>query len=224
MAKSKDKKWSYSRWSMYKKCPSQYHWHYILKKPRGSSRALERGLAIHAKAEEFVKGNITGFPDELKNFKKEFQTLKREFKKGNGFTEPDISLTKNFEASSKFKTDWFIGFADYAHFSDELTVIDYKTGKKYPDHQDQGHAYSMSLLHLNPEIEKINVEFWYLDNKDKDDNITHFEHYRNELDRMTRAWQKRIDRMYSDKKFEATPNKFCNWCMRNKKNGGDCDG
>lgn len=221
---AQNKKWSYTRWSMYAKCPAQYEWHYVLGHKRGKSAALERGLDIHKKAENFVKGIIKGLPNELTHFSNEFKNLKKEYNAGHGFTEPDISLTKNFEASTKFETDWFIGFADYAHFSEELTVIDYKTGKRYPEHRDQGHAYSMSLLHLNPTIEKINVEFWYLDIPDPEKNILPFEFQRNDLNRMTRLWQKRINTMYADKRFEATPNKFCKWCARHKRNGGDCDG
>lgn len=219
-------RWSYSRWSCYHDCPSMYEWRYILKKDKFvASPAMERGTMIHAKAENFVNGKIKGMPDELTNFKKEFMSLRREYKKGNGLTEPDISMNLDHSPSSKFESDWFVGFADFDHYvkgSEERTVIDYKTGRQYPGHQDQGHAYSMALLAMNPHIDLINVEFWYLDDKDEDTNVKHFNYNQKELPRMEKVWIKRIDRMYSDTKFKKTPFRWCSSCSRNKKNGGDC--
>jgi len=214
----KTKKWSYSRVSMYLKCPAQYEWFYVLKKPRSSSPALERGLDIHKKAENYVIGDIKGMPKELENFASEFKVLKKEFKKGVGFCEPDISFTSAHEPSSKFKTDYFIGFADFAHFGEVLTVIDYKTGKKYPEHMEQGHAYSMALLILNEDIDEVFVEFWYLDSGE----TTEFHYTRKELNKMISAWNARVNRMYSDKTFKPTPHKFCNWCDRFMGKNGTC--
>jgi len=222
MPKKKEivKRWSYSRYSMYAKCPAQFHWHYILKKPRDSSHALERGLDIHAKAENFVNGKITGLPKELDNFAREFKALKREFNKKHGYCEPDISVDSKGKKSTKAKSDYFVGFADFFHNppKDILTVIDYKTGKQYPDHQDQGHAYSTFLLLLNPDHEEIDVEFWYLDSGE----VKHFHFTQKDLPRMLKLWERRINKMYADKLFKPTPHKFCNWCA--KKKAGKCNG
>lgn len=219
------KKWSYSRWSCYHDCPSMYEWRYILKKDKFvASPAMERGTMIHKKAENFVNGKINGLPKELKNFKKEFLSLRREYKKGNGFTEPDISMNRDHSPSTKFESDWFVGFADFAHFSDELIVIDYKTGQKYPGHQDQGHAYSMALLAMNPNTKIINVEFWYLDDSNDETNVREFIHKQSDLPRMEKLWGNRINKMYADKKFKKTPYMWCKSCSRNEKNGGDCAG
>jgi len=219
------KKWSYSRYSCYHDCPSMYEWRYILKRDKFvQSPAMIRGLDIHAKAENFVNGKIKGLPDSLLNFKDEFKSLKREFNKGSGYCEPDISMNMDHTPSNRSASDWFVGFADFAHFSDELTVIDYKTGRKYPSHQDQGHAYSMSLLAMNPDVHKINVEFWYLDDANPDTSIKEFNYNQNDLPRMKKLWVNRIDKMYGDKKFIKTPYKWCRSCNRNKKNGGDCSG
>ena len=219
MPKKTIRKWSYSRYSMYAKCPAQYHWHYILKMPRDSSRALERGLDIHAKAENFVNGKITGMPKELEKFATEFKALKREFKRGHGYCEPDISTNMDGSPAKMKTTDYFIGFADFFHAPKAgLTVIDYKTGKQYPEHQDQGHAYSTYLLQQNPEQKEIDVEFWYLDSG----AVTEFHFAQKDLPRMLKLWERRINKMYADKKFNPTPHKFCNWCA--KKKAGKCNG
>jgi len=215
------KKWSYSRYSQYKDCPAMYQWNYLMGKKRPPpSPAMARGLDIHKKAENFVNGKITGFPDVLKQFKPEFLQLRKEFKKKKGFCEPDISMNLDGTPATMETTDYFVGFADYAHYGDELTVIDYKTGRQYPGHQDQGHAYSTALLKMNPQYENINVEFWYLDSG----AVKEFYHTQKDLTRMEGIWQRRIDKMYADKKFEKTPYQWCKSCNRHKRNGGDCSG
>lgn len=225
---TKHKKWSYSRFSMFQKCPAQYHWHYIKKMPRLPSKALDNGLRIHKLAEDYVKGKIKRLPKELDNFEDEFKSLKKLYKQEKGFTEPDISITESLESSKMEDTDWFIGFADFILFNDdEIVLIDYKTGRYYPSHQEQGHAYAMALMALNPDVENVYVEFWYLDNG----NVKEYSFTRSEYKAMLKVWQTRINRMYKEhhkmiktKKAEATPNKFCKWCARHKKHGGDCDG
>ena len=222
MAKKKEiiKNWSYSRYSMYAKCPAQFQWHYILKMPRTTSHALERGLAIHAKAENFVNGKIKGMPKELLKFSDEFKALKKEFKKKHGYCEPDISTNTDGSPATRETTNYFIGFADFFHSppKDNLTVIDYKTGRKYPEHRDQGHAYSTFLLQQNPEQKAIDVEFWYLDSGD----VLDFHFKQKDLPRMLTLWERRINKMYADKKYLPTPHKFCNWCA--KKKAGKCNG
>ena len=221
MPKKIAKKWSYSRYGMYAKCPAQYEWFYRLKMPRESSPALERGLDIHAKAENYVNGLITSMPKELEKFAAEFKALKREYKKGDGFCEPDISTNKDGSSAKMKTTDYFIGFADYFHRPSklhELTVIDYKTGRQYPEHKSQGHAYSTFLLQQNPNYDSVHVEFWYLDSGE----VTEFDFTQEQLPDMLALWERRINKMYADKDFKPTPHKFCNWC--GKKKAGKCNG
>ena len=224
MAKKKEiiKKWSYSRYSCYHQCPAQYEYRYVLKLDKFvSSPAMERGLKIHALAENFIIGKITGLPDALKLFKDEFKTMRRLAKKGSGFAEPDLSFNKDGTASNRKKSDYFVGFLDFVNFDEEeITIIDFKTGRQYPTHVDQAHAYAMACFQLNPKVKNITTEFYYLDSGE----VKSWEYESKNKDRMYNLWEKRIDKMYADKTFRKTPHKFCNWCNRNKKNGGDCSG
>lgn len=220
-------KWSYSRWSKYHDCPSMYEWQYILKKVNFvKTPAMIRGEDIHKKAENYVNGKIKGLPKELNNFSQEFQNLRREFKKGNGFCEPDISTNIDGTPATRKTTNYFIGFADFFHKPVDVipTVIDYKTGKQYPSHQSQGHAYSTFILFQNPSFEAIDVEFWYLDDPRSQTNVKHFYFKQKELPKMLALWDKRITTMYNDTKFKKTPYQWCNSCPRHKNNGGDCNG
>lgn len=192
------------------------------KRVRATSPAMERGLDIHKKAENYVNGKITGMPKCLLNFKKEFVALRRAYKKGWCSTEPDISMSSNLKPSTSKKTDFFIGFADLDYHHGDRIVIDYKTGKRYPGYREQGHAYSTCLLAMNSKIEFITVEFWYLDIKEPGMSTSEFVYTQDDLAGMLKVWNKRIDRMYADTKFTKTPYQWCRSCPRNKNNGGDC--
>lgn len=214
-------KWSYSKWSMFHKCPSQYEWHYLLKKPRSTSPQLERGIDIHKKAENFVKGDITGFPDELKQFKREFVNLRKAYAEGDGFTEADISYNSDYEHCTGSVTDYFTGYIDYLHFKDLTSlVIDYKTGKSYPEHEEQGSAYANAIFINEPAIEQVTAEFWYLDYGTTKD----FTWDSDDAEELKKLWDSRAKDLEKTKRFKPTPNKMCGYCMRNKKNGGDCNG
>lgn len=214
------KTWSYSRWSTYDKCPAQYYYQSIKRLPRETSPALERGKDIHAKAERFVMGEIRGIPNELANFYNEFNALKRFFKKGEGFTEIDLSLDSSWQPSSMKETDYFIGFADYVHFpqSNVATVIDYKTGKLYPGHRDQGHCYGMASLLRDENLARVDVEFWYLDYG----TTQKWSWDRSQLEQMKALWARRVEKMHNEKRFEAKPSPLCKWCTYRASNGGPC--
>ena len=92
--------WSYSRLSVYRKCPRQFRYKFIDKLPCPDNYSSSRGSMIHAKAEQFVNGKIKGMPDELKQFNHEF----REIKRLQASTELDLSVTKAWQPS--FSMDW----------------------------------------------------------------------------------------------------------------------
>ncbi|HEO64627.1 MAG TPA: hypothetical protein ENI73_02040 [Spirochaetes bacterium] len=216
------RRWSYSRWSKYNKCPASYEWDYLMGHPRKPpTPAMARGLDTHKKAENYVNGKITGLPDCLNKFSNEFKTLKKEYRLGNGFNELDVSYNSLYKRSNGERTDYYIGYVDYLHFDAHIcTVIDYKTGRQYPEHREQAHSYATACMLIEPMIEVVCAEFWYLDTG----YGKRFEWARKDVNKMQALWDRRVSKMYSDKTFKKTPHKFCNWCNRNKKNGGDCGG
>jgi len=77
---------------------------------------MERGLKIHALAENFIIGKITGLPDALNKFKPEFITMRNLARKGTGFAEPDLSFNNDGTRSYREKSDYFVGFLDFVNF------------------------------------------------------------------------------------------------------------
>jgi hypothetical protein len=91
-------------------------------------------------------------------------------------------------------------------------VIDYKTGRrKFNEvkHTEQGQVYQLATFLRFPEIEHIQVEFWYTDLGETDtkqysrqQGVSYFEKYNNRFLAVTTATE-----------FPPNPNTFsCRWC------------
>lgn len=94
LKKNNVKTWSMSALHLYEQCPLKYYHEKVAKSgTKTSSPALERGLAIHAKAEHYLLGDITGIPKELQKFGKEFATLRKHKAKA----EEEWTLDKHWQ-------------------------------------------------------------------------------------------------------------------------------
>ncbi len=216
-------RWSYSKLSVYENCPRQFKYKYIDKIDRFvESPAMVRGLDIHNKAEKYATGQIKRMPKELKVYENEFNQIRKMGASG----EVDYSFTEEWEPTkwNKWSNVWCIAKVDtrVEITKENLAIIDYKTGKIYDTHKDQADVYALSGFIHYPEVEDIDLEFWYLDQKDEDPGSwgysrdTHFKP-------LQRMFQQRHDKMAKDKKFIKKPTYKCRWCDYNSKNGGPCD-
>lgn len=215
------KQWSYSRYGHYQQCPFRLKCKAILKLKELSSYALERGIETHAKAESFVKGQITGMPHELAKFSGEFRGVKQLYLKEEVYTELDVAVTKNWEPSAYNDWDnvWCRGNVDLCVIQgDVATDVDYKTGKQYPTHEGQGELYAINTMVHFPDVKVVDTEFWYLDSGE----IVLGQYKRKDLAKLQKKWEKAVKPMMTDTEFKATPNDKCKWCAFSKKNGGPC--
>jgi len=212
--------WSYSRWSRYHKCPAQYNYNVNLKLPEEKKYASERGTLIHAKCEEYVKGNIPVPTKEMKYFFDDFKVLR---KSEGVLTEVDLSVTAGWGPSHS--KDW-----DHVWCRSKLDAVvppqmgltlgvDYKTGKFYESHHDQNKLYGTKLLVRYPEAKIAITEMWYLD-------TGHFIEdtwKRKDLPALKKYWEGEAMKMANDKKFKPSPGPHCRWCSYAKSKGGPCD-
>lgn len=208
--------WSYSRYGQYKTCPLQYFHSAVLKIRTPANAAMERGTDIHKKAEYFLNGTIKVLPDELRRFKTEFRALKR----AGADPEAGVALTKDWQLTHMKDWDgvWVRCIADADVVSgEEATTIDFKTGRQYPSHNDQGHLLATTKFAVLPAVKTIDVEFWYLDSGE----VASRTYHRKDAARMRRAWTSRATKMLSDTTFKPTPGNHCKRCQyRDDKMGG----
>ncbi len=152
---------SKSQANLYLQCPYKWKKCYIDEIRSEPSYAQTRGIRIHKKVEEFYKKFL---PDkELKNFIKfEHERIQSCFKH-NKFEKkyffPLFQELKMFDEKLGLK-----GFVDAVYINPEddgVIVIDWKTGKYYPDKFDDYRfelAVYASLLRASGKVD--NVKYW----------------------------------------------------------------
>jgi hypothetical protein len=220
-------KWSYSQWSDYEKCPRKVFFKQVAKAPEvGDRKALERGIAAHTNCENAVVTKdlnwlvqpVPGKPTKLHTWENRFVEL---IKEGAGAEIP-LALAKGW-----VKTTWFAANAWLRAKLDADThrrLIDYKTGRKYPEHAYQGDLYATVKMASEPDIQEVDVEFWYIDDDGSvDKSISRWKFYREGHEARIRAWEHRIAAMMNDDIFPARPGQHCGWCGFSGKKGGPCD-
>ena len=221
--------WSFSRWDDFNKCPYFYALRHIAKvaTPDVPNYIFERGNTAHKLSEGFVNGEIKTVPKELANFRQEYIAVR----KLGAEAEADYTITEDWipTRGDDFDNAWLRAKIDIVVFAAEpFTLIDVKTGKSRPTHEQQGELYAMlGLDRFDPSaVEQVDVEFWYLDSGDTQTVTFH----RGELDDLKRTWLKRIRPMLNGRLFSKTPSKLsCQYCpYRSDKllaNGepGECD-
>jgi len=223
--------WSFSRLSTYQTCPAQLKYQAIDKIPIKQNDAMARGSEIHTLAEKLVKdGTVRSkIPEELDLFRDEFKGLIN-IKKDPAYdimVEEKWAFTKDWVPCAYFaKNCWVRIVVDLAVLNKKdniLTIVDHKTGKARPNHQDQLKLYGTGGFAKFPGIAKVQAEMWYLDqgfinNEENETKVFLPE----DQDKRIKEWAKETKPLLSDTSFAPRPNNLCNWCDYSKSNGGPC--
>lgn len=214
--------WSHSGLKTYEKCPQWAGYRYIQKLPEKKGPAAQRGTDVHDQLETAIKERRK-LPVEAKAFAPEFKRMQELFDRGRVKLELERAFDRNWKPVS-WKEGW--GRAKYdarVLLSKELLLlVDYKTGRKdgnEVDHSEQGQIYMLSEFMIEPEINEIVVEFWYLDVND----LTRMRYTREQGVRYFKSINTRAVKMTSDTALEATPSRWaCKWCPYRQDRGGPC--
>lgn len=224
------KAWSYSTLKIFMKCAYAIQLEKVdkLKGPeRTENDAMERGNKIHKQAEDFVKGAIDKLPKPLAKFEGDFNLLRGMYADGMVAVEENWGFTENWGITDWMAPDvWARIKCDVVimHDTKHATIIDHKTGKKFGNevpHTQQGQLYSVAAFMRYPDLELIDVEFWYLDEgKRSKKTYTREQSLLKYLKRFT----DRAVAMTTCKVFDPKPNKFnCQWCDYGINKGtGEC--
>lgn len=213
--------WSYSRWADYERCPFYAKLKHVdrLKEPDNKYQA--RGSAIHKLAEDYASGKIRTIPFELKTFSEEFKKLKK--------MKPIVECSWAFDVHWQ-PSSWFDTQRTWVRIKVDVTVaakgkrfiIDHKTGKDRPEHEDQLGLYAIGGFLSHPEDEQ-ECQDWYLDKLQNDpEKITGADFTRDMLPQLQEEWLHKTGPMLSDKMFKPKPSDKCRFCHFRKENGGPC--
>jgi hypothetical protein len=201
------KSWSYSQLSSYEQCPHAHMYKRIVKLPEPPSWHLTNGNYVHSLAENYLLGRIEELPKELSKFKNEFANLKS----SGAIPEQALVLDSTWsliggEEAWKHENAWLRLKID-ATVGDDF-LIDFKTGKVYPDHVKQAKLYSNVKMMLDMHLDEVTVEFWYLNSGE----VVDFTFYRADLDVDIADWERRVSIMHNDETYIPTPHQWCRNC------------
>lgn len=205
--------WSYSRYKDHKECPRKAKLKHLDKVPEGErGPALIRGDDIHKKAEAFVKGKLKRLPPELNGFAAEF----KELRKAKATAEGKWAMTVQWKAVDYF--DWAMAWCRVVLDSHlpkgkkRVQVNDYKTGRIYPDNEEQMELYSIAAFAHYPDADEAEVQLWYLDQpRDRNNPLTKV-YTRKHLPALQKKWRERSIPILTDKKFIPRPGDHCARC------------
>lgn len=219
--------WSYSRLLDFEGCAFKAYLKVVKHEPDPSGPAAERGTQVHDAAEQYVNGKRDDLIPELRKFSTEFEVLRAQYKAGCVSLEGEWAMDEDWAPTPwRDKRTWVRMKLDACVFrgdkKDNALVIDYKTGKKYGNeikHTEQGQLYAVGVAMRNPEIQKIDVEFWYTDQ----DDILDMHYTRAEALKFVRPFTRRGKKMTAATEFPPNPNVFtCKWCPYKPSAGGQC--
>lgn len=203
----------------------------------------DRGSRVHESADEFVRGVRDKYCLELKDFDIELHNARAAYEEGLVYTEqmwcykddwtPTVWNDWNniwmrikldvFQVVCDKKTGEPLGTRDEPI---EACAIDIKTGKIFGNevkHQEQVQLYALGSFKRYPSLDKVHTELWYVDHND----FKTLTYTRKQALRFQNGWDKRMDRMTSDRTFKPRPSqescKFCPYRRKEDGGSGDCD-
>ena len=212
--------WSLSSLGTYEQCPAKYKYRYIDGiDTKVSSPAMDRGIQLHGAIEAFLTGKATELPNEI-NFYTQYLTQLRE---KDIYPEWKIALTREWSPTTWDSDDrWYKGILDLKALNGgektEATVIDWKTGKIYDEHDDQKSIYSLAVFAEEPTVLRVRAIHVYLDlgkNREKVYN-------REQMHELRTSWDSRVLKLEKEEQWIPNPSFKCRYCPYSRAKGGPC--
>lgn len=213
---------SYSRWSLWRKCPKAFKLQHVDKLPMETGEALLKGRRIHDEIAGYLEGKTTEQP---KSLSKKFAIMGAQIAgvpSGDMLVEKQMAFDKDsrpvgwFGANAYFRFIWDVGITASPT---EVQAVDWKTGRPYDSYDDQKQMFALPAFWLNPNLESFTGHWVYLDHGDV--HTTTFT--RDQVygptgdpaanDGLHGMWKANAAMMESDIAFRPTPSReACKWC------------
>jgi len=195
--------WSYSALSTYQQCPKKYDFAYVQKLPQEYAPAAERGKAMHADAEAYLRGTQQELAPSLGRFRRLFEDLRSM----SATAEHVVTVDRNWDPAGE---RWLKAIMDATLIYPDGTadVVDYKSGRPYPGHAQQMMLYGTTLIAAYPQVTHVTTRLWYLDSGAE----TKGEVTAQAAEASRRIFTKMADTMLADEDLRPTPGAHCRWC------------
>lgn len=212
---SYNKPLSYSGMSLWKQCPRRWEWTYIEGNREPPGPAAMRGTLIHQMLEDYYNGK-TAYPSG-NSVLGPWQSTLEELVHFSPIAEGELAVDSGFVPTSFSDPLAFLrGAVDLRYSTDEAcNILDWKTGKIYESHVDQGALYAA----ITPLTDIKVVRFYYLDQP------LHTVEWRYTLEQQLEQrdrWAEQANIIRAATEYPAVPGDHCNWCPLSWRKGGEC--
>lgn len=215
--------WSFSKVGTYETCALKYKYRYIEKLSDPAGPSAERGTKLHGELELHL-GKKT-MPDWMKPHHPHLKPFLT-----GGIREMVLDFDKGWKLMEPTEGDrgvirkryWFRAVIDlFTKRKKTGSVIDYKSGKIYPEHVQQVELYSALSLKAFPELETVGGRDYYIDLPPGtwSDAVTVNQ---KDATNILGMWEDRAKHMFGERIFAPRPGRHCVWCNFSKRKGGPC--
>jgi ATP-dependent exoDNAse (exonuclease V) beta subunit len=211
--------WSLSAVGTYEKCPLKAKYRYVDRLEDKRSVSAVRGVNSHKAVEDFIKGEVPTLPDAL-SYYQSFLTGIRSYE---NYPEHIIELNDQWQPTKEGEDYWYKGVLDLKVVAPtEITIYDWKTGKIYPDHEDQKSLYSVAAFSEHPDVFSVRAIHVYLDLRVFREKSFH----RDQMHELRATWNDRAGKYLNALKVPESmipnPGWHCRYCSFSRANGGPC--
>lgn len=215
---------SYSRWSLWKKCPAAYKYKNIDKIREPDSPALIEGRKTH----DAIATYIVGATDERPKAVRKFTTLVDGLRAERAANPRSVHVELQHAVDRDLRPVSWMGRNVWCRAvwdvlrerGPEADAIDWKTGKVYDSYEDQKQLFAIAAFWRNPKLEKVTGYWVYLDHE-----VVHDATFlREQIPQLTEVWMGNAAMMEADQAFLPKPsNDTCRFCNFSWKKGGPCN-
>lgn len=190
---------------------------------------------MHKSVEDYLNGSLQQLPSNINFYTQFLDNLKTQ----EIYPEYKVSLKKDWSPTGWDSEDvWYRGVLDLKLLTRPdptveegggvrtadptgAVVYDWKSGKIYPDHDDQKALYSVSVFSEHPTVQRVRAIHVYLDSG-QNREITYD---RSQMHDMRQHWEARVDalgRAIEIQAFMPNPSFKCRYCAFSRFKGGPC--
>lgn len=215
--------WSYSRLATYEQCPLKFKLTVIDGVKEPGSPAMDRGSAIHAEGEAFLKNPSLPLPASYRLLAQEMEDARSKHKVQS---ELEITFTKDWLPTGWFDADAWLRIKIDMYYPREhydgqtVRIDDIKTGKNRGGYEDQLELYCLAALIMDPKAERAEANLLFVDSGEVI-GTSHGAYTRKDVESLQRKWEQRVLPMFIDDIWAPTANPFCKWCHAGKVSGCD---
>lgn len=210
--------WSYSAVSNHAKCPMKVRFAKIDRYPDPPSPQMGRGLDVHKACAAMIDHGV-----DQGLLTDDWAARVRELHQRKAMSEKQLAFTVDW-----IVTDWFapnvwgrVVVDAVDKIADGIyTIVEFKTGKAYPEHSEQLRLYALAGFIMFPDATEVRSTLWYLDGPP----VIHpgYVAQRSAVDRLKQEFKDFAQPLLNDDMYPARPGRGCNWCNFRKSNNGPC--